>query len=147
MVAAKAKSTEVYGLVSKDLGEVGNQVGSAAGSVGQQVGSAAGAVKKTLEVRKGTSQCEIRFQTYRGIYYLRIITAVVENNLSFSLSSSSLNCPFSLHKYDASLIGITLLAVRTPFRPTSTPEIQTGCMFQRFIMRSISMTLMTATMR
>ena len=47
---AKAKSTEVYGLVSKDLGEVGNQVGSAAGTVGQQVGSAAGAVKKTLEV-------------------------------------------------------------------------------------------------
>ena len=85
VVAAKAKSTEVYGLVSKDLGEVGNQVGSAAGSVGQQVGSAAGAVKKTLEVRKGTSQCEIRFQTYRGIYYLGIITAVVENNL-FSLS-------------------------------------------------------------
>lgn len=49
VAAAKAKSTEVYGLVSKDLGEVGNQVGSAAGSVGQQVGSAAGAVKKTLE--------------------------------------------------------------------------------------------------
>ena len=54
VAAAKAKSTEVYGLVSKDLGEVGNQVGSAAGSVGQQVGSAAGAVKKTLEVNGGT---------------------------------------------------------------------------------------------
>ena len=50
---AKAKSTEVYGLVSKDLGEVGNQVGTAAGSVGQQVGTAAGAVKKTLEVWRG----------------------------------------------------------------------------------------------
>ena len=52
VAVAKAKSTEVIGLVSKDLGEVGNQVGSAAGSVGQQVGSAAGAVKKTLEVHK-----------------------------------------------------------------------------------------------
>ena len=53
VAVAKAKSTEVYGLVSKDLGEVGNQVGTAAGSVGQQVGTAAGAVKKTLEVWRG----------------------------------------------------------------------------------------------
>jgi len=49
VAVAKAKSADVYGLVSKDLGEVGNQVGSAAGTVGQQVGSAAGTVKKTLE--------------------------------------------------------------------------------------------------
>ena len=70
VAVAKAKSADVYGLVSKDLGEVGNQVGSAAGTVGQQVGSAAGTVKKTLEVRKGFSG-----------FYLRI-TTVVENNQS-----------------------------------------------------------------
>ena len=79
MAAAKAKSTEVYGLVSKDLGEVGNQVGSAAGSVGQQVGSAAGAVKKTLEVNGGTLVCFSRAKAHN-------ISMVVETNLSLSFS-------------------------------------------------------------
>ena len=48
-MAAKAKSTEVIGLVPKDLGEISTHVEGAAETVGQQVEAAADAVKKTFE--------------------------------------------------------------------------------------------------